>query len=278
MKFNKFPKGNCLFGLYNKCKQCKRKTDNLYIQNNKIKVSKRAKKYRIKHRTKIIKYLRKYYVKRKKYLLQEKHKYYIKNKIHLNKYIREYYKKYKKRISIQSKQYRIKNKNRLSIKQKKYLIKNKIALSIKAKERYEKSKNVILKRQRKYYLKTRKKRIAQGIIYTRNRLKTDINFKILRNLRKRVWDALKDNCKSTSTIDLLGCSIKHLKKHIESHFKSGMSWNNYGYYGWHVDHKIPCASFDLSKPEEQRKCFNYTNLQPLWMKENISKGKKIIWK
>jgi len=57
-------------------------------------------------------------------------------------------------------------------------------------------------------------------------------------------------------------------------FKPGMTWDNYGYYGWHIDHKVPCSNFDLSKPEEQYKCFHYTNLQPLWAEENLIKGGK----
>ena len=51
-----------------------------------------------------------------------------------------------------------------------------------------------------------------------------------------------------------------------------MSWGNYG--KWHVDHIRPCASFNLVNEEEQKKCFHYTNLQPLWAKDNLSKGSK----
>ena len=72
---------------------------------------------------------------------------------------------------------------------------------------------------------------------------------------------------------LVGCSIDQLKQHLEFQFKPGMTWNNYG--KWHVDHKKPCASFDLSKPSEQRKCFNWKNLQPLWAEENLSKGARL---
>ena len=104
--------------------------------------------------------------------------------------------------------------------------------------------------------------------------KTDMNFRILNSLRLRTWSALKGICKSKSTIKLLGCSIEHLKYHLESQFKLGMSWDNYG--KWHIDHIRPCASFDLRKPIEQRKCFHYTNLQPLWAKENQIKNAQII--
>ena len=51
-----------------------------------------------------------------------------------------------------------------------------------------------------------------------------------------------------------------------------MTWENHTTHGWHIDHVKPCAVFDLSKPEEQKKCFHYTNLQPLWAKENLSKS------
>ena len=73
---------------------------------------------------------------------------------------------------------------------------------------------------------------------------------------------------------MLGCSIKDLIIHIEKQFKEGMTWDNHSYNGWHIDHIIPCASFDLSDPEQQKKCFHYTNLQPLWKQDNLSKSDK----
>ena len=98
--------------------------------------------------------------------------------------------------------------------------------------------------------------------------------RIARLMRGRVNKALKGLVKSQNTIKLVGCSIKKLKSHLEKQFKKGMNWKNYG--TWHVDHIRPCASFDLSKPSEQLKCFNYKNLQPLWAKENLRKGRKCL--
>ena len=91
-------------------------------------------------------------------------------------------------------------------------------------------------------------------------------------MRTRIDQAIKNNSKSMSTVKLLGCTIKFLKQHLQSQFTKGMSWDNYG--KWHIDHKHPCVGFDLSKPEEQIKCFNYKNLQPLWAFDNIAKGAK----
>lgn len=93
-------------------------------------------------------------------------------------------------------------------------------------------------------------------------------------LRVRVYNALKGKTKkSTSTEELLGCTFEQARLHIELQFQDGMSWDNYP--DWHIDHITPCASFDLTDPVQQRLCFNYKNLQPLWAKDNLSKGAKI---
>ena len=96
--------------------------------------------------------------------------------------------------------------------------------------------------------------------------------KLANSQRRRVGRALKGIVKSNHTLEMIGCSAIELKDYIESKFQYGMSWENYGREGWHVDHIRPCASFDLSDPEQQEECFHYTNLQPLWAKDNLSKG------
>lgn len=103
---------------------------------------------------------------------------------------------------------------------------------------------------------------------------SDVGHKIKHYLRERIRLALKANNKINSTINLLGCTLEEFKKHLESKFTEGMNWGNYGKKGWHVDHIKPCSSFDLSKEEEQRKCFHYTNLQPLWWYDNLKKSNK----
>ena len=109
----------------------------------------------------------------------------------------------------------------------------------------------------------------------KERYHSDPQYRLKKLLRGRLRDALKGKIKSASTMKLLGCSIPYVMHHLEKQFLPGMTWENQG--KWHVDHMMPCASFDLMDPEQQRRCFHYTNLQPLWGKENMSKSDKVIY-
>ncbi len=113
-------------------------------------------------------------------------------------------------------------------------------------------------KMRQYSFKSRQK--PQVLI--QNRLRTRIN-KMLR---------VKGARKSYKTVELVGCSWAFLKSYIEGQFIEGMSWSNRNQ--WHVDHVKPCAKFDLTDPDEQKACFNFTNLQPLWAPDNMKKGAK----
>lgn len=99
--------------------------------------------------------------------------------------------------------------------------------------------------------------------------------KIAAAIRSRIYDNLKHGYKSAKTERLLGITMKELKVYLESKFQEEMTWENYGFYGWHIDHIRPLSSFDLNNPEEQKKAFHYTNLQPLWAKDNLQKHSKV---
>lgn len=109
-------------------------------------------------------------------------------------------------------------------------------------------------------------------IYVKQRKQRDVDFKMRLTLRSRLGTALfrQKAKKLTSTLDLVGCSIEYLREYLETKFQEGMTWDNHG--EWHIDHIRPCVSFDLSILEQQRECFHYTNLQPLWASDNLSKG------
>jgi len=105
------------------------------------------------------------------------------------------------------------------------------------------------------------------------KIKEDPHFKLKLNLSHRIYMALKTKKipKSKKTRELVGCTVSQLWQHLEKQFQPGMTKENYG--KWHVDHIKPCASFDLTREEDQAICFHYTNLQPLWALDNIRKGK-----
>lgn len=114
--------------------------------------------------------------------------------------------------------------------------------------------------------------------YCKDRLKIDINYRITKYLRARLYNAVKNNQKTGSAIKDLGCSVEELKKHLENNFypnpsnMEDMTWNNYG--EWHIDHIKPLASSNLSNPEEIKAACHYMNLQPLWAKDNLKKSNK----
>jgi hypothetical protein len=91
-------------------------------------------------------------------------------------------------------------------------------------------------------------------------------------LRSRLFSAMKryDNRKKQHTLEYLGCTLEHFRDNFGAKFTPNMNWENQG--KWHLDHIKPCASFDLSKEEEIHQCFHYTNMQPLWGPENLSKS------
>jgi len=106
------------------------------------------------------------------------------------------------------------------------------------------------------------------------RIKNDLCFKLRRDLRCRLNKAIRNNQKTGSAVRDLGCSIEEFKTYMESKFQPGMSWNNHGNIGWHIDHVVPMSKFDLPNPEELKKACHYTNLQPLWAKDNLAKSNK----
>jgi len=188
---------------------------------------------------------------------------------------------------IESKIYREKNPEKRKETIKKYYENNKELISQKQKkfksENYEKWKKIKLDSFHKNKIKNADKikqrnklRQDKKTIYQRNKIKTDILYKISTICRSRVSKLLKrtNTNKNNSTYKMLGCTPLQLKEHLESKFTDNMSWDNYGFYGWHIDHIIPLSS--AKNEEELKRLCHYTNLQPLWCTDNLSKGSKIL--
>lgn len=149
---------------------------------------------------------------------------------------------------------------------------------------YNKERNALFYAQNKESISERKQAYRQRRKHSINRRtgsyqierrQVDCVFRLRCILRSRLSHAVRGNYKAGSAIKDLGCSISDLKLHLESKFQPGMSWDNYGHKGWHIDHIIPLSSFDLSDPEQLKKACHYSNLQPLWAKDNLKKGDRI---
>lgn len=108
----------------------------------------------------------------------------------------------------------------------------------------------------------------------RKKYNTNPQVKLAVRVRSRLSRAIKRECRHKTAIAMLGCSVDELKTHIESLFKPGMTWANWSFRGWHLDHIKPLEFFDLTDPKQLEQACHFTNLQPLWMSENLMKGRK----
>lgn len=163
------------------------------------------------------------------------------------------------------------NKERERQKRKEIYAKNKDALKQRSRANYRKNRDKILEanrlqRQTERYKSNQRTRNKQ-------RYDTDPTYKLAIAVRNRIRKVLMGMSKSASSEKLTGCSWEELRRHLENQFLNGMTWENYGFYGWHIDHKIPLASAQ-SLSEIEALC-HYTNLQPLWAEDNLKKGDEL---
>src|SRR5258708_20479788 len=168
------------------------------------------------------------------------------------------YKKNREQVLAACKEWRTRNKEKKSIADKNYRDRNKKRLNLTAKNYRDRNK-------KRLNLASNSRRAL--------RMKNDPVFRVIINLRWRVSSVLRGGMKAAKTMQLIGCSKQDLMIHLQNQFRPGMSWNNYGSV-WHVDHIRPCVSFNMTDPEQQKDCFHYTNLQPLFGLENILKSSK----
>jgi hypothetical protein len=142
------------------------------------------------------------------------------------------------------------------------------------------------KEQKKEYVKANKEQVAatkskwfqvnKGKInlYYKERKLRDPNYKMACDIRSRVSRVVRGGHKAGSAVKDCGCSMDFLRQYLQSKFDPTMTWENYGKYGWHIDHITPLVAFNLANREQFLTACHYTNLQPLWWRDNLSKGSK----
>lgn len=248
-----------------------------YYELNKERICLKVKGYYEDNKEKVLNYIKEYNVVNKEKIAAYKKKYRELNREKLNKQDRDYREKNKKQIVNsefvkKEKTPRIIDKVKISISNKKYREKNKEKIAKVSRQYREKNKEKIQERT-KEYVKLNKEKINK---YIKTRRKEDPIFKFSCTTRRLIYNSFKRNAntftKNHSTEDILGCNIEYFREYISLKFTKGMSLNNHG--EWHLDHIIPLAT---AKTEEEIIRLNhYTNFQPLWAKDNLIKGDKII--
>ncbi len=163
--------------------------------------------------------------------------------------------------------------------EKKYREKNKIKLSKKHSEWSDKNKEK-LKQYRKEWREKNVDRVRKNKReYEKTRKSNNPTYKLISNFRTAIYQVLKENniIKNKHYFEVLNYSQQELISHLESKFKEGMSWDNYG--KWHVDHIRPISSFNIKEigDEEFMMCWGLNNLQPLWSHENLKKSNSQDW-
>jgi len=188
--------------------------------------------------------------------------------------------------SLDSKKNREENPEKITnIKKKNYNLNKELSLSrsklwrkLNPDKFNDSQKQWKLNNKEKYdlYLKTWRSENRESINnYSKMRKQSDPIFRLKTNVRARVYNFLKSKniVKNNKTFDIVGCTPQFLKEYLENKFTEGMSWVNHSQYGWHIDHIIPLSS--AKTEEEIHKLCHYTNLQPLWAKDNLVKGTKL---
>ena len=238
--------------------------------------------------------------------------YYLLNKERLLESNKLWAKNNSKCLKEYQKEYRKKNKDKIRQSNREYININRDAVKRKSSEYYQKNREVKLAY---YHLNKDKKRESRRLYQINNqstikkyreankektakrikeyslrleikvrrnkkyieRWNNDVIFKLGKLIKGGLIKSLKKikNKKTSRTVEYLGCGISEFKIYFEKLFTEGMTWEKYLSGEIHIDHIIPCAIFDLSKHEAQKICFHFTNLQPLWKKNNLEKRAKI---
>lgn len=142
-------------------------------------------------------------------------------------------------------------------------------------KKYKKNNKEKISKYNKKYKKNNKKTITEyNAKYSKERKKIDIQYKIKTNLRSRISKMINNIPKYDTTEIILGCSYNEFLHWMEFQFQQNFTFKNHGIV-WHIDHVIPCSKFDLTQEEDQKRCFHWSNMQPLKIIDNLIKSNNI---
>ncbi len=230
-------------GFRNECKACVKKRRDAWHQMNRQDQLRKMKEYRAENIESLLALKREYNKRNRDVMVSKARSYYKENRLKVLSQMKEHWASHREEIS--------------QMRKKRY------------RENYEEN----MRKKAEYISKNRERIRRRQAEYCTNRRKNDPQYRMSTNLRTRISLALRKTNKHERTMALIGCTVQELRNYLAKLFRPGMSWGNYGQ--WHIDHIVPCSVFNLADPYEQKVCFHYSNLQPLWSIDNLKKANKI---
>lgn len=250
-------------GLYGQCKTCVTKRNKEYKERTKDRIRQVNAEYRKAHTEQRSEYNRKYLLEHPEdpEVRKARNKeWYEKNA----EYAREY-----------TRQYRKDHPEQVAENQRRWQEAHKAEYLAASKQYHEAHREHYADLGRKWSQKNRE-HIRE---YWRNRRQEDVGLRINSGMGRSINQTLHGKKGGRHWEDLVGYTVEDLMRHLESRFLPGMTWENHGHYGWHIDHRRPIASFRFTSAEDPdfKECWALDNLQPLWAVDNHRKGAKLDW-
>lgn len=268
-------------GRVNACRECEREYTRQWYKANPERGRETSHKYRKSHREKVLRYNRKYREANHEKLLESGRQWY---KANSGKKC-EYAKKYREANPEHARKYQEAHLKERREYSRRYCEVNREKLREHSRQYYEVNRERRREYSRQYYKTNSEKRYQHTRQWLKNhpekvheyncRHRNSTKERLSESMSASVYRSLKGNKNGLRWETIVDYTVEQLRKHLEKQFRSGMTWDNYG--TWHIDHIIPINVFNFEKPEDLdfKRCWGLKNLQPLWAKENISKGAKI---
>lgn len=206
----------------------------------------------------------------------------VQNKEHLRQYKREWKQKNLDKAKELRRRYADRHPEIMAEKSRRYRQRHPEVVSDYNKRYREENKEKVAEIKKQWRERNKDRDNKRRNERVKNKLEQDrelaISYKLNLGMANSINHSLKGRKNGRSWESLVGYTLKDLMAHLEARFKPGMTWENHGRSGWHIDHIRPIASFNFTSPDdpEFRECWTLENLQPLWAEENLRKGAKVI--
>lgn len=250
-----------------KDKQARRQYYKTWCARNKEKIRQYKAVWRENNRERIRAINSRSYLKLRDRIIERRRTVREQNRTQVREYERNYYQKNKERRQPYWRTYYLRHKEQIT------------AYHTRTRERIRETQRARVRKNLEQVRRYRHAYNARAYELVKGNPKQQLAHGIRKRFRMALYQQRKSAsvpvAKRQSAVKLLGCTINEAMRYLEAQFKLGMSWENWSVRGWHIDHIRPLSSFDLTDPHQLAQACHYTNLQPLWARENIQKGGRL---